>query len=77
MSDSIGQTLLELGQLGAVPTALGSPFYAHHPLVQTLSLTPPTPPLTQLHAVPSGPVAVTQSRAQRCPSALCEELQPP
>ena len=27
----------------------------------------PAPPLTQLHAVPSGPVAVTQSRAQRCP----------
>ena len=27
----------------------------------------PSPPLTQLHAIPSGPVAVTQSRAQRCP----------
>jgi len=27
--------------------------------------------------VPSGSVAVTQSRAQRCPSAPCEELQPP
>ena len=25
------------------------------------------PPLTQLHAIPLGPVAVTQSRAQRCP----------
>jgi len=37
----------------------------------------PSPPLTQLHAVPSGPVAVTQSRAQRCPSPPCEELQPP
>jgi len=37
----------------------------------------PTPPLTQLHAVPSGPVAVTESRAQHCPSAPCEELQPP
>ena len=31
----------------------------------------------QLHAVPSGLVVVTQSRAQRCPSALCVELQPP
>jgi len=28
---------------------------------------PAAPPLTQLHALPSGPVAVTQSRAQRCP----------
>jgi len=41
--------------------------------VQTLSLTPAAPPLTQLHAVPSGTVAVTQSRAQCCPSAPCEE----
>ena len=56
-------------------TALRSLFYL--PLAQTLSLTPSAPPLTQLHAVPSGPVAVTQSRAQRCPSAPCEELQPP
>jgi len=68
MSESGVQTLLELQQLEAIPTALGSLFRAHHPLVQTLSLTPfPAPPLTQLHAVPSGPVAVTQSRAQRCP----------
>ena len=35
--------------------------------MQTLSQTPSSPPLAQLHAVPSGPVAVTQSRAQRCP----------
>ena len=34
----------------------------------------PAPPL---HAIPSSPVAVTQSRAQRCSSAPCEELQPP
>jgi len=38
---------------------------------------PAAPPLTQLHAIPSGPLAVTQSRAQRCPSAPCEELQLP
>jgi len=36
------------------------------PLGQILSL-PPRPPLAQLHAVPSGPIAVTQSRAQHCP----------
>jgi len=28
---------------GAMPTALGSPFHAHHPRVQTLSLTPSYP----------------------------------
>jgi len=38
---------------------------------------PCPPPQTHLHAVPSGPVAVTQSRAQRCPSTPCEKLQPP
>ena len=38
---------------------------------------PAAPPLTQLRAVPSGPVAVTQSRAQCCLSVPCEELQPP
>ena len=78
MSESGVQTLLELQQLEAIPTALGSLFRAHHPLVQTLSLSPfPAPPLTQLHAVPSGAVAATENRAQRCPSAPCEELQPP
>ena len=42
---SVIQMLLELQQLRAVLTALGSPFHAHHPLVQTLSLTstPPSP----------------------------------
>ena len=34
-------------------------------------------PLTQLHPVPLGLVAVTESRAQRCLSAPCEELQLP
>ena len=33
-------TLPELCQPSAVPTVLGSPFHAHRPLVQTLSLTP-------------------------------------
>ena len=40
MSDSTVQTLLELQQLRAVPTALGSLLHAHHPLVQNLSLFP-------------------------------------
>ena len=55
--------LCELWQLRAVPTALGRLFHAHHPLEQSLSLTPGSP-LAQLHAVRSGSVAVAQSRAQ-------------
>ena len=43
MSESAVQMLFELWQLGAVPTVLGSPFHAHRPLVQTLSLTPSCP----------------------------------
>jgi len=35
--------LPELWQIGAMPTALGSLFSAHHPLVQTLFLTPTCP----------------------------------
>ena len=66
MTESFVQMLCELRQLRAVPTVLGRLFHAHHPLGQSLSLTP-SPPLAQLHAIPSGPVAVTQSRAQRCP----------
>ena len=53
------QMLLQLRQFQAVPTALGRQFSAHCPLVQTRSLTPLTVP-TQIHAVHSGPVAVTE-----------------
>jgi len=36
------------------------------------------PPLTQLHAILSGPVTVTESRAQYYPSAPCEvTISPP
>ena len=38
MSESSVPVLLELQQLGAVPTALGILFHAHYPLVETLSL---------------------------------------
>ena len=70
MSESAVQMLLELQQLGAVPTALGRlfqtpPSSGEEPFPNTQ----PDPPLTQLHAVPLGPVAVTESRAQHCPSA--------
>jgi len=74
---ALSKCFLIFVRLGAVSTALGRLFHAHRPLVQILSLIPTAPPLTQLHAVPSGPVAVTESRAQRCPSAPCEELQLP
>jgi len=47
----------------AVPTALGRLFRAHHPLGQHLSLPPAAPPLTQLHAVPSGPVAIPRKQS--------------
>jgi len=48
ISESAVQKLLELQQPGAMHLgpeqwALGSPFHAHHPLVQTLSLTPSCP----------------------------------
>ena len=74
VSESIVQKLLEL--LGA--SSAWARGCALRPLVPTLSLTLfPAPSLAQLHAVSSGPVAVTESRAQRCPSAPCEELQLP
>jgi len=60
MSESAVQTILELQQLGATCTALGRLLHAYHPLVQILSLPPTAPPLMQLHAIPSGPIAVTQ-----------------
>jgi len=55
MSEGIVQMLLELWQLRAVPTALGSPFHAHRPLVQTLSLTPscPSPGTAPCHSLRS------------------------
>ena len=53
--------------------ALASRGHVHHPLVKNFFLIASW----QLHAIPSGPVAVTESRAQCCPSAPCEELQPP
>lgn len=59
-SDSIVLTLLELQQLRAMPAALKSLFHAHHPLMKNLSLTPSC--LTQLYAIPSGPV--------NCPALL-------
>jgi len=36
MSESVVQMILALGQLGALPTGLGSLFNAHCPLVKNL-----------------------------------------
>ena len=73
---------------GAVPTALGSPFHAHRPLVQPLSLTPscPSPDSSmpfpralslshraELSAVPSLPVR-NCSRHEASPQLLCSAL---
>ena len=53
-----------------MPTALGSLFCVHHRLEQNHFLTtPPDLPLMELHAIPSGPVAVT--REYRLLSLLC------
>jgi len=40
MAESNVPTLPELQQLEAVPTALGTLFHAHHPMGQSLPLTP-------------------------------------
>jgi len=68
MSESVVRMLLEFWQLGAVTSALNNLFHAHHPLVKSFFLIYNLP----LHAVPSGPVTATKSRAERCPSAPCE-----
>ena len=62
--------------LGPWPLPWWVYFRAWPPQVKNLFLTPNLT-LPWLHAIPSGPVAVTESRAHRCPSAPCEELQPP
>lgn len=70
MSKSGVQMLLELQQLGAMLTALESLFHAHCSLVENLFLTPkPDLTVTQLHALPSGPV--TAIRKQRSVLPLC------
>ena len=48
---------------GAMPTVL----WCRPCLASQSQILVNRPPLTQLHAVPSGPVTVTQSRAQRSP----------
>lgn len=65
-------TLLELWQLGAVPTALGSLLRAHCPLMKE------NPHLTLPDSSEPFPRALTlspESRSQPCLSAPCEELQ--
>ena len=65
-SESVVQMLLELRQLGAVPTTLGSLFqYPNALWCRTFPQPLPAPPVTQLNAFPP---AFTESRAQRCPS---------
>ena len=48
--------LLEFQLPGAVSTALGILFHAHHSLVKNLLLRPKLTPPMQLHAVPLGSV---------------------
>jgi len=79
-SESVVQMLLELQQLGAVPTTLGSLFQDPNALwCRTFPQPLPAPPVTQLNALPP---AFTESRAQRCPSTplmrscSCHEASP-
>lgn len=50
MSERVVQGFLEVQQLGATTTALGSLCHAHCPLLKNLFLTPRLTPQTQLHA---------------------------
>ena len=69
-------TLPELWQLEAVPTALGSPFHAHHPLVHNLSLIPtrPSPDAAPCHS--SRPCRCHREQSSALPLHFShEELQ--
>jgi len=79
MPESIVQTLLELQQLETMTTALGSLFHAHCSVVKNLFLMPiVTLPWHSSMLFPRVLSLSTESRAQCCPSALCEDLpQPP
>jgi len=91
MFESSAQMPFELQQVGAVPTALGSPFHAHRPLVQPHSQTPscPSPDSSmpfpralslshraELSAVPPLPVR-SCSRHEASPQLLCSALSTP
>ena len=77
MSESVVQTLFELWQLGAMPTALCSPFHVHRPLVQTLSLTPSCPSPDTAPCRSLGPCRCHTEQSSALPLRSCEELQPP
>ena len=78
MCESVIWTLLELWQLGAITTALGSLCHAHHLLVKNFFLTSSlTLPWHSSMPFPRALSLSAESRAQSCPSAPCEELQPP
>ena len=73
-SDSISETIVQM--LLELPAAYGHDHcpqeYVPCPPLSGEAPVPnpqPDPPLTQLHAIPLGPVAVTKSRAQLCHSA--------
>jgi len=76
LSESAVQTLPELRHSGPCPLPWAGCSMPTALWCRPFPSPPAAPPLTQHHAVPLGPVAVTQSRAQGCPSTPCEELQP-
>ena len=74
---SVVQMLLKLQQFRSVPTALCSPFHPHHPLAQTLSLTPSCPSPDTAPCRSLGPCCCHTEQSSALLSAPCEELQPP
>ena len=76
-SESTVQTLLELQQLRAVPTVLGSPFHAHRHLVQHLSLTPssPCPDTAPYHSLGSCQQRAELSAVPLLPVRSCSHLE--
>jgi len=80
MSETAVQMLLDLGQFSAVPAALGSLFHAHHPLMQNLPLTPPSPSPDTAPCHSLGPCCCLQrtelSAAPWLPVG-CHEASPP
>ena len=78
VSESTVQALLEFWQPGAVPIALGRPFQGLTTLWWRTFFQPPTwHSLTQLHAIPLGPVAVTREQSSALPFHSPHEELPP
>jgi len=77
MSESAVQMLLELHQLGAMPTALGSPFHVQRPLVQTLCPTPSCPSSGTAPCHSLGPRHCHREQSSAFPLHSVVDIRPP